>query len=265
MAFERREKNGVVWYTSDKIAAVHGFSTRIGGVSRGCFESLNLRFGAGDDRENVLNNYRALGDALGIDAESAAFTKQVHGAHVRIVEADEAVSPTAPAPCEADGLVTSVPALPLFCFTADCVPVLLYEPKARVAAAVHCGWRSSAADILGAAVGKMRSLGAEAGLISAAIGPAIGQCCFETGSDVPEAIEAWLGSVPEGVVIKGAAAGKFMVDLREANRVRLVSLGLDSNNIDVSALCTKCNPELFWSHRAAPDGRRGVQCAVIAV
>src|SRR5699024_1596750 len=94
---------------------------------------------------------------------------------------------------ECDGIVSATPGLTLFCFTADCAPVLLYDPAARVAGSIHCGWRSTVQDILRNAVGAMVSLGAEPGRISASVGPAIGPCCFETGTDVPEAVEKLLG------------------------------------------------------------------------
>lgn len=250
---------------STLISAKHGFTTRAGGVSAGGFSSLNLGFGRGDPDENVFENYRRLGAALELDSFSASFTKQVHGADVRIVEAADRCSPGDPAPCEADGLVTAVLDLPIFCFTADCVPVLLHDPVHKVAAAVHCGWRSSVADILGVTIEKMCSLGAVAEDIRAAIGPAIGICCFETDADVPEAVRDYLSGDAQGLIAPGEKPGKFMVDLRGANRRRLIQLGLAAENIDVSDECTKCSGDKYWSHRGVRGGERGSQCAVIAL
>ena len=168
----------------------------------------------GDERERVIENYRILGAALGLDVMRAAYTKQVHGTHVRLVTDADRCGPTDPAPCDADGLVTSVKGLPIFCFTADCVPLLLHDPAGGTAGAVHCGWRSSVSDIPGVAVGLMRSLGSRPGDIRAAIGPAIGYCCFETDADVPEAVERWLGGDTEGLIRRKDLPGKYLVDPR---------------------------------------------------
>ena len=265
MNFTEHEKGGVVWLTAPVISAVHGFSTRFGGVSAGGFASLNLGYGRGDPAENVTENYRRLGAAIGFDAMNAAFTKQVHRAEVRVVTDADRRAPYAPAAFEADGLVTNVPGLPILAFTADCVPVLLHDPVAGTAGAVHCGWRSSVADILGAAVEKMCGLGSDPGNIRAAIGPAIGACCFETDADVPEAVARYLGGDTEGLVRSDERAGKFWVDLKNANRRRLLQLGLEPAHVAVSDACTVCENHRYWSHRAARGGERGSQCCVIVL
>ena len=166
-------------------------------------------------------------------------------------------------PYEADGIVTGEKGLPLMCFTADCVPVLLWDEEDRAAGAVHCGWRSSAADILGRAVAQMEALGARAGSIRAALGPAIGRCCFETDGDVPQAIERYLGGDTAGLFTR-RSDGKFLVDLRAANARRLRQLGLRPENIDLSEECTMCSHEKYWSHRYT-KGRRGSQAACIVL
>ena len=138
-AFVQNEKNGLVYMTAPVIGAKHAFSTRFGGVSEDGLASLNLGFNRGDVRERVIENYRLLGAALGLDVMRAAYTKQVHGTHVRLVTDADRCGPTDPAPCDSDGLVTNVAGLPIFCFTADCVPVLLYDGVHGTAGAVHCG------------------------------------------------------------------------------------------------------------------------------
>ncbi|NCB51531.1 MAG: peptidoglycan editing factor PgeF [Clostridia bacterium] len=264
--FTENTAGGFIYMTAPVITAKHAFTTRAGGVSSGAFSSLNLSYGRGDKAENVTENYRRLGEALGIDTFSAAFTKQVHGSTVRLCTDKERAKPTDPTPYQADGLVTNVPGLPLLAFTADCVPVLLHDPAAKVAAAVHCGWRSSVADILGVAIGKMAELGSRPSDIRAAIGPAIGRCCFETGPEVPEAIRSWLGEEAGNFCEPEAGVpGKYMVDLRAANRKRLLQLGVLPENIAVSDECTMCMPGKYWSHRAAKGGGRGSQCAVICL
>lgn len=263
--FTEHNVNCVVFLTTSVIPARHAFTTRFGGVSTGPFASLNLSFSGGDAAENVLENYRRLGAALGLDCFSAGFTKQVHGNVVRVLTDKDRASPTDPAPMPCDGLVTNAPGLPLFCFTADCVPALLHDPVNGVIAAVHCGWRSSVADILGEAVSKMRGLGAKAEHIRAAMGPAIGKCCFETDGDVPEALRAYIGEAAEDFIFPGGIPGKYLVDLRSANAARLVQLGLRPESIAVSEECTLCSPDKYWSHRAVRGGKRGAQCGVISL
>jgi YfiH family protein len=265
MSFTERNADGVVYLTAGNINARHGFTTRHGGVSSGIFESLNLGENRGDDPELVRENFRRLGRALGINTEAMAFSWQVHGKEVRIVTEKDRRSLFQPIAYEADGLVTNVRGLPIIIFTADCVPVLLHDPEAGVAGAVHCGWRSSVMDILGTAVEKMASLGARPENIRAAMGPAIGKCCFETGPEVPEAVEKYLNGDTEGLYWpRPGVQGKFMVDLKGANRRRLIQLGLRPENISVSEECTVCRADKYWSHRAT-KGRRGSQAAVICL
>ena len=263
MAFIEKNENGLVYMVSTVIPARHAFTTRFGGVSRGSLASLNLGSNRGDEPEAVRENYRRVAALMGAEIDGCAVTKQVHGNEVRLVtEADRHVC-LSPVPYEADGLVTAARGLPIFCFTADCVPVLLCDGEHRAAAAVHCGWRSSVADILGVAVAKMRSLGARPENICAALGPAIGRCCFETDGDVPEAVSRYLGGDTEGLFAP-KEGGKFLVDLRAANARRLTQLGLLPENIDVSEECTVCSHDKYWSHRYT-HGDRGSQGAVIVL
>lgn len=265
MAFKENVKNGVVWMTSDKIKTKHGFSTRYGGVSGGGYESLNMGFSRGDKEENANENHRRFGQALGLNPFEAAFTKQVHGTDVRIVGKKDAIVPENLDRPECDGLASSDKNLPLYCFTADCVPVLLHDPENEVIAAVHAGWRSSVNDILGEAVQKMKKLGACENKICAAIGPAIGTCCFEISEDVKTEISRYLNGDTDGVIFPGKREGKYFADLREANKRRLIKLGLNEQNIDVSDECTMCKNEKYWSHRYVGQGERGSQCATIVL
>ena len=128
---------------------------------------------------------------------------------------------------------------------------------------VHCGWRGSVADILGAAVAQMCALGAHPADIRAAIGPGIGACCFEVGPEVVAAAEALLHE-PLGALVRPRADGKALLNLKGVNARRLAQLGVPAGQIAVSDACTMCRPDVFWSHRAT-DGRRGVQAAVITL
>ncbi len=246
------------------IPFTHGFSTRWGGVSEGYLESLNLGENRGDSEENVRENYRRFLEALGLPQQNICFTKQVHENAVRIVTDEDRRELFTPFKYEADGIVTNVKGLPLICFTADCVPILLCDPEAGVVGAIHCGWRSTVADILKEAVGKMIELGAIPASLCAGIGPAIDMCCYETDAEVPEAIDKLLGGQCEGTYFAVGNSGKFMVDLKETNRIRLLQLGLSEENISVSDECTSCNSDRYWSHRQT-NGQRGSQAALIVI
>lgn len=264
MAFVEHDYNGLIYLTSTLLPVPHGFTTRCGGVSEGSLSSLNLGEHRGDVPENVRENYRRLGEALGFDPADLVFPRQVHGAEVVYACPENRHRLFEPVPYEADGLMTDLPGQPILCFTADCVPVLLCDPERRAVAAVHCGWRSSVADILGNAIRGLERLEAQVSKLRAAIGPAIGACCFETGPEVPAALRHWLGDAEAKPFCRArpGAPGKFLVDLRGANARRLVQLGLDPAHIDVSTACTMCQPEKYWSHRVT-RGDRGSQAAVI--
>ena len=264
MSFIENRENELVYMTSSVIGVPHAFTTRYGGVSEGIFSSLNLGSNRGDDPDAVRENYRRVCALMGVGIDEAAVTKQVHGNVVRVVTGEDRHVCMSTVPYEADGLVTAERGLPLMCFTADCVPALLCDSVHNVIAAVHCGWRSSVADILGEAMAAMAALGAEASATAAAIGPAISRCCFEVGGEVIEAVEAYLGGDTAGLYAPSAAEGKFLLDLKAANARRLMQLGVPANSIAVSDECTFCRPEKYWSHRYT-HGRRGNQGAIIVL
>lgn len=263
MTFIQHQKNGLVWLTAPHMETPHAFTTRLGGVSRGIFASLNLAASRGDEEDKVRENYRLLEEATGIPTHHMAFTRQVHGADVRVVSHADAHRLFTDMPYEADGLVTAERGLALICFIADCVPVLLSDESHGVIAAVHCGWRSSVADILGNAVGKMCALGARPECISAAIGPAISRCCFEVGGEVVAAVQALLGEHCADLwAAEEGKPGKFLLDLKGVNARRLEQLGLRREKIVISPDCTMCQSDVYWSHRKSA-GQRGSQAALI--
>ncbi len=248
MAFIEENENGLVYMRSTLIAARHAFTTRYGGVSKGDFASLNLGSGRGDPQTNVEENFRRVAALMGAGKNDCVVTRQVHGSEVRVASsADRHVLGTR-TPYDADGLVTAERGVPIMCFVADCVPALLCDAEHGVIAAVHCGWRSSVMDILGVTVEKMCALGAKKESVRAAMGAAIGRCCFETDGDVPAAIEKYLSGDTAGLFDR-RGDGKYLVDLRAANARRLVQLGIPEENIDVSAECTMCSHDKYWSHR----------------
>ena len=261
--FIENKQGDLIYMTSTVLPARHAFLTRFGGVSEGIFASLNLSSSRGDDPERVRENYRRAAALMGAEIDDCAVTKQVHGKVVRIVTRADRHPALSTVPYEADGIVTAEKGLPIFCFTADCVPALLLDPENRVAGAVHCGWRSSVADILRVALEQMVRLGARRESVRVALGPAIGACCFETDGDVPAAVEAYLGGDTEGLWTR-KDNGKYLVDLRGANKRRLLQLGLAEEHIDLSEECTFCSHGKYWSHRYT-KGNRGSQAACIVL
>ena len=259
--------NGVVYMTSPNIHTTHAFTTRFGGVSSGIFESLNLAHRTGDEPENVKENYARLCRALGISIDDIVCSDQVHGTYIRVATRDDRAGLFTPArhasvaSRQADGLITQTPGVALMVFTADCVPILLHDPEKHAVGAVHAGWRGTVSDIVGVAVRTMESeFGSSPADIKAAIGPCISKCCYETDADVTDALRAALPGVYDRCFTQHG--NKYMVDLKEANRLLLAKAGL--NDIVVSSECTSCSSNKYWSHRKT-NGLRGSQAAVIVM
>ena len=235
--------------------ALEAFVTgRGGGTSVGAYESLNLSFAVGDDPGAVLENRRRVAAAVGADLGEFVFTRQVHGAGVRVVTAGDrgagafAVDQQVP---EADALVTRDPAVVLAILAADCVPIVLYDPVAHVLACVHSGWRGTVARVSQAAVTAMRALGANPENVIAGIGPAIGAERYQVGADVASAVEREFGA--EGV-IRPDGTGRWLLDLATANQLVLREAGLADGNVHVAPYVT--GDGRFFSDRAVrPCGR----------
>lgn len=266
MSFVNHEQNGLFWLTSPLLDGVrHGFSTRRGGVSPAPWDTLNLRFGCGDTPEHVAENYRRLLGAVEMDPARAVLSLQVHRDDVRLcTSADAGKGLMRERDYEADALITGEKGLPLVVFSADCGTVLLHDPAAGCVGAVHAGWRGCAAGIVEKTVREMaRLLGARPERILAALGPCIGKCCFETDSDVPEAMaSSALGAEAEPYLERRGT--KYHVDLAGLNRQWLLRAGVLPEHIEVCGLCTACRPDLFWSHRKMGEAR-GVQAAMICL
>ena len=243
---------------------MHGFSTRLGGASQLDGQRvLNLGFTEWDARENVKENRARLQAAVGAQDLKLVSLLQFHSDAIVHFES----APTEPS--LADASVTKTAGLLLAVQTADCVPILLVDPKNRAVAAVHAGWRGTLARIVEKAIGRMQmQFGSQAGDLLAAIGPAIGGCCYEVGTEVAAAFSGqfanaaeffdelrtgdepnplqWLNMMPPG---HQPPPKKVLLDLRKANRSQLEAAGVPVANIFVSDLCTGCRRDLLFSYR----------------
>ena len=262
-----KNNNGIPYLASEGMdqagGVAHGFSTRVGGVSEGMWAGLNLGTSRGDDPDHVRENCRRFMAAIGAQEGKLVKSNQVHKDTVRVVtSADWKEDICQKAGFEADGLMTATPGVALMISTADCIPVLFYDPVRRVVAAAHSGWRGTAAGIVTRTVERMEEVyGCDPRDILVAIGPGICPSCFETHEDVPNAMMASLGTpVLQYIQIKDN--GKFSVDLKGINTRRLELAGVDPARIAISQECTSCRTDRYWSHRKVGNNR-GSMAAVI--
>lgn len=232
---------------SDLLVSVAG---RHGGVSRPPFASLNTSFRVGDDPSNVLRNRARIALALGVDLGNVVAARQIHGVNVAVVtEADRGKGALQweDAVLDADALITASSDLFLLMTFADCVPIVLYDPVRGAVGLVHAGWKGTIGGIATRAVDTMvQTLGAEPGQIKAAIGPAVGPCCYEVGPEVIDAVRE-AGLVADVLATK--SSGRVHFNLWEANRAMLLAAGLREANLEVAAVCPACRTHLFFSHR----------------
>lgn len=239
------------------------FTTRLGGVSGMTpgtehLSSLNLSFSRGDDLACVRENFRRVADALGTVPDRFVFTDQTHTDHVRVVtEADAGCGLTRERTYhDIDALVTNTPGLVLSVFIADCVPVAMVDPVHRAIGLAHSGWRGTVSEISGKTIEKMTACyGTDPADLVCAIGPSICRDCYEVSEDVAVKFqEEFPLHISEIMDAKGG--GKYQLDLWAANRVVLEEAGVRSENIEVTDICTMCNPDRLFSHRAT-HGKRG--------
>lgn len=219
----------------------HFVSGRRGGFSDPPYDSLNLAFHVGDNPEKVVKNRRLVAQSLGIPLNNFTFAKQVHGANVEIItedlrgrgaiEHETAIENT-------DAMITAVPNICLVVLSADCVPILFYDPRKRVVAVAHAGWRGTAQLIAKKTATILKEeFNCQPSDILVGIGPSIGPCCYEVGRDVISQIERALGD-GEGVVARETREGKGFLNLWEANKRQLLEAGIPEGNIEIAKICT---------------------------
>lgn len=226
-----------------------GFSTRIGGVSTAQWESLNCAFHVADDQQHVIANRQLIAQSVGFPLEAWTCAEQVHGSNIYVVQAadrgkghysrEEAIQ-------DADALVTNEPDTMLVSFYADCVPLYFWDQSQGVIGLAHAGWKGTLTRIAEKMVEQMVSTyQCQSADIRAAIGPAIGACCYEVDKNVAERfIDAGMS---DGITAK--LGEKYRLDLKQLNRQIMIKAGVLPTHIGTSQYCTACQQTLFFSHR----------------
>lgn len=245
----------------------HCFTTRLGGVSKGIFSTMNLSFSRGDDRLAVEKNYRRLAEVMDVKYENFVFTNQTHTVNVRKVTADDAGKGIIRA-CDysdIDGLITNEPGIVLSTFYADCVPLYFVDPVHKAIGMSHSGWRGTVARMGKATIAAMRDeYGSRPEDIICAIGPSICQDCYEISADVAEKFLCEFATHAQEILkenqrnenIKNFSEKKYYLNLWRANEIVLLEAGVKKEHIAITDICTCCNSKILFSHRAS-HGKRG--------
>ncbi len=262
----------------------HGFSTRLGGVSRGILASMNFGSDSGpyqDSTENVQENYRRIAKALGVEVRSMVISKQVHKTNIRrVTEEDCGKGLFLPRDYdEIDGLITNRPNITLVTKYADCVPLYFVDPVKKAIGLTHSGWRGTVAGIGRITIEEMKNAyDCKTEDIIAVIGPSICRKCFEIGEAVAKEFERAFPNYKENILtpIKPSAVSvskdgvtplqesKYQCDLWSANKAVLLQAGLNAEQIHISGVCTGCNSKLLFSHRKT-QGKRGSLAAFLSL
>ena len=251
-------KNSVRYLASPVLTScesvAHAFLSRAGGVSPAPFDSLNLGYAGTegtDSPELVDKNYAILGRALGVTRDNLFAIRQVHGSRVAVAEDEMRDGKNPPHVIEADAAITALTGVAVGVLTADCLPVLLYDPVKRVAGAAHAGWKGTEKEIGSKTVEAMRArFASRPEDIRAALGPCIGPCCYEIGDEVAQRFSATKALLREG--------GRTTLDMALANMEQLERGGLKRENITLPGACTACSNRDFFSYRkdAGSTGRQ---------
>jgi YfiH family protein len=227
----------------------HAVYTRRGGVSRPPYGNLNTSYSVGDKVEHVTTNLRIIRQSIG--APHLRYLNQVHGTGVLVFDREEGVV-SAGGATPADAMMTNLSGVALMVKQADCQAVILFDPRKRVVANVHCGWRGNSGNILGKVIARMKSsFGISPAEMRAAIGPSLGPCCAEFtsyGTLFPESFKPFMVS-------------KNHFDLWEISRWQLLEAGVRKERIEVAGICNRCRTDLFFSHRG--EGTTGRSATVV--
>ena len=245
----------------------HGFSTRLGGVSKEYFSTMNLSFTRGDNEADVRENFRRITAAIGVDCENLVFSQQTHTTNVRVVkEEDRGIGFTRKLEyTDVDGLVTNVPGICLVTFYADCVPLYFVDPVKKAIGLSHSGWRGTVGKIGKVTVEMMqKEYGSDPKDIIAAVGPSICQDCYEVSEDVIEQFQKNFKEADWPQLFYKKENGKYQLNLWKANELIFLEAGIMPEHIAVTNVCTHCNSDVLYSHRRTGN-QRGNLAAFLAL
>ena len=252
------KKGKLEYYQFEKLKDLrHCFSTRLGGVSEGCYSTLNLGFRK-DEITNVIENYRIICNAIGCDYRSTVWTRQVHEDKILdVTKEDCGKGLLKPRQIEGyDGIITNCPDVTLVGFSADCVLLYFYDPVKKVIAISHSGWRGTIKSIGAKTVKKMTDdYGCNKEDIICCISPAIAKCHFQVDDMVVNAFRDEFDWVGDYIETDKLNEGKYYMDLHGINEQILINAGIKKTNIENSRICTMCSPDKFYSHRLTGDER----------
>lgn len=236
----------------------HCFTTRLGGVSEGCYGDMNLSFTRGEDTNKVKENYRILSDALGFDYDSFVLAHQTHTTNIRVVtEQDIGKGLTKDSDIrDTDALITNLKGVNLTIFGADCVPIFFLDPIKKAIGVSHAGWRGTAEGMAKKTVEKLQdTYGVDPKDLLVGIGPSIGKCCFQVDEPVVSLFQEKLDFAEELIFPDLTEKGKYKIDLWETNKRILMEAGVLEKHIEISEICTMCHLDLFYSHRVMGNDR----------
>lgn len=268
---ELREKDNVSMLhfpVLDRLPFItHGMSTRMGGVSEGIYATMNFKEDGEDTQENIRKNYRRSAEYLGCDVKRIVRPRLVHGKQVHLVTkedyGDGAIRPSSL--LNTDAVITDEPGVTLCATFADCVPLFFVDVKRHAIGLAHSGWRGTVQKIGVETVRAMqRHFGSNPQDILAAIGPCICGECYEVGKEVAEEFQTAFEGTDDKGILRENPAEKYQLDLRKANEQVFLDAGVLPEHITISDVCTCCNPELLFSHRAT-KGRRGALGAFLGI
>lgn len=245
----------------------HGFSTRLGGVSQGCYASMNLSFTRGDDEAAVCENYRRIAKSIGVKCENMVLSQQTHTTNVRVVtEKDKGKGIVKPLDyTDVDGMVTNIHGICLVTFYADCVPLYFVDPVQKAIGLSHSGWRGTVGKIGKETIRKMEEqYGSDPKDILVAVGPSICKDCYEVSEDVILEFQKNFKERYWKDLFYRKENGKYQLDLWKANEIIFKESGILPEHIAVTNVCTHCNSEILYSHRTSGD-RRGNLAAFLAL
>ena len=257
--FDEKEVNGVPFLSYPMLEETgivnHGFSTRLGGVSKGCWATMNISTTRGDDPEDVRENQRRIAGAIGVQPEDMTFTNQTHTTNVAVVKAEDRGKRFQ----ETDGMITDVPGICLVTFYADCVPLYFVDPVKKAIGLSHSGWRGTVGKIGKVTIELMqKTYGSDPEDIIAAIGPSICQDCYEVSGDVIQQFRENFDEAYWPELFYKKENGKYQLDLWRANERIFTEAGIREDHIAVTNVCTHCNPDILFSHRTTGDKRGNV-------